>query len=65
MHVCCIEALNMVREETNIIACTRAPFANATEQNAATRYTELSDTIVRVKEPNVSTLRMSRNIELL
>lgn len=48
-----IKALNIVREETDIIACVRAPFANATEQHAATWYTELSDTMARVKEPDV------------
>lgn len=46
-------------------ACVRTPFANATEQHAAAWYTELSESIVCVKEPDVSTLRMSRYIELL
>lgn len=53
MHVCYTKALNIVREGTDIIACVRAPFANATEQHAATWYTELSDTMARVKEPDV------------
>lgn len=53
MHVCYIKALNAVREKIDIIACVRAPFANAAEKHAATWYRELSDTMARVKEPDV------------
>lgn len=52
MHVCYTKALNIVREETDIIACVRAPLANATE-HAVTRYTQLSDTMAHVKETDV------------
>lgn len=52
-RVCYIKALNIVREDGDIIASVRAPFANATEHHAATWYTELSDIVACVKEPDV------------